>query len=103
MTEDMDDVRLDALLAAYGAGEADAALRGRIIAAAPRERAVGRALRWVGGAGLGAALAGACAAGVVTGLTLAPASLARALSGHPATPAAEASSLADPAVDPAIS
>jgi hypothetical protein len=98
----MDDTRLDALLAAYGAGEPDAALRGRIVAAAPRQRAVGRALRWIGGVGLGAALAGACAAGVVAGLTLAPASFARALSGHPAAPVAEVSSLADPAVDPAV-
>jgi len=102
VTEDMDDTRLDALLAAYRGGEPDVALRGRIIAAAPRQRALGRAWRWMGGAGLGAALAGSCAAGVAVGLTLAPASLARAISGSPAPPTAAVSSLADPAGDPAI-
>jgi hypothetical protein len=101
MTEDMDDEGLDALLAAYRGCEPDAALRARIIAAAPRQRAIGRAWRWMGGAGLGAVLAASCAAGVAVGLTLAPASLARAISGHPAATAAEVSSLADPADDPA--
>ena len=103
VTEDMDDTRLDALLAAYRAGEPDADLHGRIAAAAPRQRAIGRAWRWMGGAGLGAALAASGAAGVTVGLTLAPASLAQAISGHPLPPAAAVSSLADPAVDPAIS
>jgi hypothetical protein len=102
VTEDMDDTRLDALLAAYRAGEPGAALRGRIIAAAPRQRAIGRAWRWMSGAGLGAALAASGAAGVAAGLTLAPASLAQAVSGHPAAAADEISSLADPADDPAI-
>ncbi len=102
MTEDMDDVRLDALLAAYRAGDPDAALRRRVIAAAPRQRAIGLAWRWLSGAGLGAALAASGAAGVAVGLTLAPAGLAQAISGHPAAPAAAVSSLADPAGDPAI-
>jgi hypothetical protein len=99
----MHDERLDALLAAYRAAEPDADLRGRIVAAAPRQRAIGRAWRWLGGAGLGAMLAASCAAGVAAGLTLAPASLARAISDHAvAAPTEAASSLADPADDPAI-
>jgi len=56
----------------------------------------------LGGAGLGAVLAGACAAGVAAGLTLAPASLARLVGGHGAAPAAEITTLADPADDPAV-
>lgn len=103
MSEDLDDARLDALLAAYAVGDPDAALRARIVAAAPRQRAIGRAWRWIGGAGLGAVLAAACAAGVAAGLTLAPTNLARAITGRPAQPVADVSSLADPADDPAVS
>jgi hypothetical protein len=103
MTEDMHEARLDELLAAYDVGEPGASLRARIAAAAPRQRAIGRAWRWIGGAGLGAMLAGSCAAGVAAGLTLAPTSLARAITGRPAQPVAEVSSLADPADDPAVS
>ena len=102
MTEEMQDEKLEALLAAYAVGEPSAALRQVIIAAAPRERAVGRVLRWAGAAALGTALVASCAAGVAAGLTLAPASLARAISGHPPVAAADVSSLADPADDPAI-
>ncbi|HEX3408265.1 MAG TPA: hypothetical protein VHS81_13590 [Caulobacteraceae bacterium] len=97
----MDDTRLDALLGAYRITDPGAKLRARIIAAAPRQRAIGRAWRWLGAAGLGAVLAGSCAAGVAAGLTLAPASLTRLISGHTA-PTAAISSLADPADDPAI-
>jgi hypothetical protein len=100
VTEDMHDERLDALLAAYRTAEPSAALRSRIIAAAPRQRAIGRAWRWMSGAGLTAMLAASCAAGVAAGLTLAPASVARLI--RPAQPADEVSSLADPADDPAI-
>jgi hypothetical protein len=103
MTEDMHDARLDELLAAHAVREPAAALRARIVAAAPRERAIGRTWRWVAGAGLGAMLAGCCAAGVAAGLTLAPASFARAITGRPAQPAADVSSLADPADDAAVS
>jgi len=103
MTEHMHDARLDELLAAYAVGDPDASLRARIIAAAPRQRAIGHTWRWVAGAGLGAMLAGSCAAGVAAGLTLAPASFARAITGRPAQPAADVSSLADPADDPAVS
>jgi len=101
VTEKLDDTRLDALLAAYRAPEPSADLRARIIAAAPRQRAIGRAWRWLGAAGLGAALAGACAAGVAAGLTLAPASLTQLISGHEG-PTPAISSLADPADNPAI-
>ena len=102
MTDDMHDAHLDALLAAYDAGEPGAALRARIVAGAPRQRAIGRAWRWVGGAGLGAMLAASCAAGVAAGLTLAPANLARAITGRPPPPVADVSSLADPADDAAV-
>lgn len=102
MTGDTHETGLDDLLAAYQAREPDAALRARIVAAAPRQRAIGRARRWLGGAGLGAVLAASCAAGVAAGLTLAPTSLARAITGRPAQPVAEASSLADPVDDAAV-
>jgi hypothetical protein len=101
VTDELDDTRLDALLAAYRAAEPSAALRADIAAAAPRQRAIGRAWRWLGAAGLGAVLAGACAAGVAAGLTLAPSSLTRLISGHEG-PAPAISSLADPADNPAI-
>jgi len=92
----MDDDRLDALLAAYRAAEPGAALRERIIGAAPRQRSVGRAWRWLGGAGIGAVLAGSCAAGIAAGLMLAPASVTRLIGGAPAPAPAEISSLVDP-------
>jgi hypothetical protein len=99
----MHDTRLDALLATYRAPEPTAALWDRIVAAAPRQRSIGRAWRWVSGAGLGAVLAASCAAGVAAGMSLAPASLTRLIGGHSAAAtAAEVSSLADPADDPAI-
>jgi hypothetical protein len=97
----MDDERLDALLAAYRAGEATPALRARIALAAPRERAVGRAWRWIAGAGLGVGLAASCAAGVAAGVTLAPVGVTQLISGPAAPAAADASSLADPADDAA--
>ncbi len=102
MTDDMDDHRLDALLAAYRAAEPRPGLRARIIEAAPRQRAIGRAWRWIAGAGLGVGLAAACAAGVAAGITLAPDSVTRLISGAPAGGGAEVSSLVDPADDPAI-
>lgn len=102
MTDEMDDTRLHALLAASRPPDPGAELRARIIAAAPRQRAIGRAWRWLGGAGLGAVLAGSCAAGVAAGLTLAPASLTRLVGGHANAPATDITTLADPADDPAI-
>ncbi len=78
MTQDpaktLPDAALDAALAAYAAAEPSAALRQRIVAAAPRERAKGALLRWFAGAGLGLGLAASAAAGVAAGYTL----------GHPA-------------------
>jgi hypothetical protein len=98
---DLDDERLDALLGAYRTAEPAAALRARIVDAAQRERAIGRAWRWIAGASLGMGLAAACAAGVAAGFTLAPASLTGLISGQAPAAAEEASSLADPADDPA--
>jgi len=78
MTQDpaktLSDAALDAALAAYAAAEPSAALRQRIAAAAPRERARSALLRWFAGAGLGLGLAASAAAGVAAGYTL----------GHPA-------------------
>jgi hypothetical protein len=96
----MIDGPLERLLAAYAAAEPSAGLRARIIAAAPRERAIGRAWRWLAGAALGLGLAGSCAAGVAAGVSLAPAGLTR-LIGAPAAGANDVSSLADPAGDAA--
>ena len=99
----MDDERLDELLLAYRASEPGADLRERIVAAAPRQRAIGRAWRLMGGAGLGLALAASSAAGVAAGVTLAPNSVTQLISGHRSAESADLSSLADPADDPAIS
>jgi hypothetical protein len=78
MTEDNDkilpDAALDAALAAYVTAEPGAALRQRIVAAAPRERAIGAVRRWLAAAGLGLGLAASATAGVAAGYTL----------GHPA-------------------
>jgi len=78
MTEDnaktAPDAGLAAALAAYVMAEPSAALRQRIIAAAPRERAMGALRRWFAAAGLGLGLAASAAAGVGAGYTL----------GHPA-------------------
>jgi hypothetical protein len=96
----MNDDRLDALLAAYRVAEPSAALRARIIEAAPRQRALGRAWRWITGTGLGMVLAASCAAGVAAGFTLAPASLTSLVSGQSLAQTDASSSLADPADDP---
>jgi hypothetical protein len=52
-----------------------AALMGAVLSAAPREigRASHKIWRWLTGAGVGAALAGACAAGVLVGAYVVPA------------------------------
>src|SRR5580704_13649622 len=86
---------LDAALRRYDAAEASAALRGRIIAAAPRERAVGGVLRWIAGAGLGLGLAASAAAGVAAGYTLGHPTVTR-LMASPDLDAGELSALADP-------
>ncbi len=92
--------RLDEALAAYAAAEPDSALRARIVAAAPRERRVGRVARWLAGAGLGLGLAASCAAGVAAGFAFAPSSLSHML-GRPAPTGADLSPLASPADDAA--
>jgi hypothetical protein len=92
---------LDNLLAASAAGAASANLRARIIAAAPRQRAVGRAWRWLAGAGLGLGLAASCAAGVAAGLTMAPPGVTRVIVGPAQADDNDISALADPAGDAA--
>jgi len=65
----------DALLDAAGRPAPSAALRDRILAAAPRERvARSRVWRWLTGAGVGAGLAAATAAGLLAGVSLSVAS-----------------------------
>jgi hypothetical protein len=92
--------RLDETLASYAASEPRYELRERIIAAAPRQRAVGRTLRWLAGAGLGLGLAVSCAAGVATGFSFAPQSVTHMFA-QPPSGGPDVSSLADPADDPA--
>jgi hypothetical protein len=96
----MTDDPLERLLAAYAAAEPSADLRLRIIAGAPRERAIGRAWRRLAGAALGLGLAGSCAAGVAAGVSIAPVGAAR-LIGAPAAGASDVGSLADPTDDAA--
>lgn len=86
---------LDAALRRHDAAQASAALRGRIIASAPRERAAGRLLRWLAGAGLGLGLAASAAAGVAAGYTLGHPTVTRLL-GPPDLDAGELSALAGP-------
>jgi len=96
----MSDDPLERLLAAYAAAEPGAELRARIIAGAPRQRAIGRVWRRLAGAAIGLGLAGSCAAGVAAGVALAPDGVSR-LIGAPAAGASDLSSLADPAGDAA--
>jgi hypothetical protein len=97
----MNDDQLDDLLRAYAAAEPGAALRARIVAAAPRQRALGRARRWLAGAALGAGLVGAGAAGVAAGVILAPAGFTPLIGAPAGADADAAGSLADPAADAA--
>jgi hypothetical protein len=93
---------LDALLTQAAAAEPSHALRARVIEAAPRQRAAGRTVRWLVGAGLGLGLAASCAAGVAAGFTLAPHSVVHLIGGGPEHIEAD-SSLADPFGDAADS
>lgn len=94
--------RLDAALTLPPVAEPRPALRARIIEAAPRQRAIGRALRWLAGAGLGVGLAASCAAGVAAGVVLAPEGVTQLIGGASvADNAGDVSSLADPAGDAA--
>jgi hypothetical protein len=90
---------LEAALARYAPPDPGPALRQRVIGAAPRGRAIGRAWRWLAGAGLGLGLAASCAAGVAAGLSFAPHSVVHMFS--PARSGDELSSLADPFGDAA--
>jgi len=94
------DKTLDTALAAYVVTEPSAALRRRIIAAAPRERVIGRLWRWIAGAGLGFGLAASGAAGVAAGYTLGHPAASR-LVGPSELDAGQFSALADPAGDAA--
>jgi hypothetical protein len=96
------EAALDAVLAQHAASAPGAALRRRIVDAAPRERAAGRTWRWLAGAGLGLGLAASAAAGVAAGFVLAPPNVARLVAPH-AAPAAEVSTLADPVGDASAS
>jgi hypothetical protein len=91
---------LDAGLDAWRAAEAPAGLRNRIIAAAPRERAVAaRFRRWIATAGLGIGLVAAGLSGVAAGMALAPPELTRFIAAPASNAAAPESVLADPAGD----
>jgi hypothetical protein len=91
---------LDAVLDRGAAPAPSAALRGSIIAAAPRERVAGRLWSWLRGAGLGLGLAASAAAGVAAGYTLGHPTVTR-LMGPSDLDAGEVSSLADPIGDAA--
>jgi hypothetical protein len=90
---------LDAALERYAPRDASAALRARIIAAAPHERAVAAMWRWLTGAGLGLGLAASCAAGVAAGYTLGHPTVARLMAPAEAD-VGELSALAGPAAEP---
>ena len=70
--------RLDDLLDAWPRSSPSAQLLDRVIAAAPGVRAAARVLRWMTGAGVGLALAGAAACGVAIGAFALPADLTHA-------------------------
>jgi hypothetical protein len=92
--------RLDQALDADRVGEPSLVLRQRVIAAAPAAHAARALVRWAMGVGLGLGLAGACAAGVIVGLTETPRSVVRFIDGTPppaAEPTDEVSGLVAPA------
>jgi hypothetical protein len=96
----MTDEDLNDILAAYRTTEPSAALRERVIAAAPRERSIGRFRRWAMGLALSAGFAASAAAGVACGFALTPASVTRLVAPPAAASAGDVSSLADPTDDP---
>ena len=83
-----DAAALDAAMDAWPDADPGHDLRESIIAAAPRERRMGRLWRWVAGAGIGMGLAAAAASGVAAGAVLAPVNVTRVL--HPGSPGATA-------------
>jgi hypothetical protein len=94
------DAALDHALAAYVTAEPSAALRQWIVAAAPRERAIGAVRRWTAAAGLGLGLAASATAGVAAGYMLGHPAVTR-LMGPLELDAGEFSALDGPAIDPA--
>jgi hypothetical protein len=91
---------LDDALQRYDAGAVSSALRTRIIASAPRERAAGAVRRWLAAAGLGLGLAASAVAGVAAGYTLGHPAVTRLL-GPSELDVGEFSALSDPAGSPA--
>jgi hypothetical protein len=87
---------LDDALQRYDASAASAALRTRIIASAPRERAAGALRRWLAAAGLALGLAASAAAGVAAGYALGHPAVTRLL-GPSELDVGEFSALSDPA------
>src|SRR5579864_8517331 len=80
----LDDVKLDHLLDLDRGSEPSAALRARILDAAPRS--LSRRLGWLAATGLGLALATSAMAGVAVGFKLAPPGVARLVSSQVAPP-----------------
>ena len=74
-------LRLDRVLELDRTEEVNAALRQAILSAAPPGRPANGNWRWLAGAGVGAALMAACAAGVAVGFVLTPPSVAQLVSG----------------------
>src|SRR5580658_9268599 len=99
MTDEHLSDTLGDMLNAYRTTEPSAALRDRVIAAAPRERSIGRFRRWAMGLALSAGFAASAAAGVACGFVLAPASVTRLVAPPAAASASDVSSLADPTDD----
>ena len=84
---------VDWLLASAPTLVASHALTQRIIDLAPLARATGRAWTWLTRAGLGATLAGACAAGVAFGAVVVPPELVTSAISAPSDPTEEASAV----------
>ena len=79
----LDDVKLDRLLDLDRGSEPSAALRARILDAAPRS--LSRRLGWLAATGLGLALATSAMAGVAVGLKLAPPGVVKLVGSHVTT------------------
>ena len=97
----MDDLKLDRLLDQDRVAEPRAALRARVLEAAPRSRL--RRLGWLAATGLALGLATSAVAGVAVGFNLAPPSVARLVSREVAPDAGDeaAAQTADPFDDSA--
>src|SRR5579859_3353121 len=80
----LDDAKLDRLLDLDRGSEPSAALRARILDAAPRSRP--RRLGWLAATGLGLALATSAMAGVAVGFKLAPPGVVKLVGSQVAPP-----------------